>query len=85
MICTLSARLVHGVTFDLAGAETRSEHVMQVGEEVLGQAAKVEVSKENTTIVGDGSSEVCSSCSCSLHLCDLKVNNQMIEHSSASS
>ena len=31
---------------------------MQVGEEVLGTAAKVEVSKESTTIVGDGSSEV---------------------------
>ncbi len=30
----------------------------QVGEEVLGTAAKVEVSKESTTIVGDGSSEV---------------------------
>ena len=29
----------------------------QVGEEVLGMAAKVEVSKESTTIVGDGSSE----------------------------
>ena len=29
----------------------------QVGEEVLGTAAKVEVSKESTTIVGDGSSE----------------------------
>ena len=30
---------------------------MQVGEEVLGTAAKVEVSKESTTIVGDGSTE----------------------------
>ena len=30
---------------------------MQVGEEVLGLAAKVVVSKEATTIVGDGSSE----------------------------
>lgn len=30
---------------------------MQVGEEVLGTAAKVEVGKESTTIVGDGSSE----------------------------
>ena len=30
---------------------------MQVGEEVLGLAAKVEVSKEATTIVGDGRSE----------------------------
>ena len=30
---------------------------MQVGEEVLGTAAKVEVSKESTTIVGNGSSE----------------------------
>ena len=29
----------------------------QVGEEVLGRCAKVEVSKESTTIVGDGSSE----------------------------
>ncbi len=29
----------------------------QVGEEVLGTAAKVEVSKESTTIVGDGSTE----------------------------
>jgi hypothetical protein len=29
----------------------------QVGEEVLGVAAKVEVSKESTTIVGDGRSE----------------------------
>jgi hypothetical protein len=28
-----------------------------VGEEVLGTAAKVEVSKESTTIVGDGSTE----------------------------
>ena len=28
-----------------------------MGEEVLGTAAKVEISKENTTIVGDGSSE----------------------------
>jgi len=33
-------------------------HLRQVGEEVLGTAAKVEVSKESTTIVGDGSSEV---------------------------
>ncbi len=31
--------------------------IPQVGEEVLGLAAKVEVSKESTTIVGDGSSE----------------------------
>ena len=31
--------------------------MMQVGEEVLGTAAKVEVSKESTTIVGDGSTE----------------------------
>ena len=30
---------------------------MQVGEEVLGRAAKVEVSKENCTIVGDGSTQ----------------------------
>ncbi len=30
---------------------------VQVGEEVLGVAAKVEVSKEATTIVGDGRSE----------------------------
>ena len=29
----------------------------QVGEEVLGTAAKIEVTKENCTIVGDGSSE----------------------------
>ena len=29
----------------------------QVGEEVLGRAAKVEVSKENCTIVGDGSTQ----------------------------
>jgi len=29
----------------------------QVGEEVLGSAAKVEVSKDSTTIVGDGSTE----------------------------
>ena len=29
----------------------------QVGEEVLGIAAKVEISKESTTIVGDGSTE----------------------------
>jgi len=28
-----------------------------VGEEVLGTAAKIEVTKENCTIVGDGSSE----------------------------
>ena len=32
-------------------------HGAQVGEEVLGMAAKVEVSKEATTIVGDGRSE----------------------------
>ena len=31
--------------------------MVQVGEEVLGTAAKVEVSKESTTIVGDGSTE----------------------------
>ncbi len=30
---------------------------LQVGEEVLGTAAKIEVTKENCTIVGDGSSE----------------------------
>lgn len=30
--------------------------LVQVGEEVLGTAARVEVSKENCTIVGDGSS-----------------------------
>ena len=36
---------------------------MQVGEEVLGTAAKIEVSKESTTIVGDGSSEVWILCS----------------------
>ena len=30
---------------------------LQVGEDVLGTAAKIEVTKENCTIVGDGSSE----------------------------
>ena len=30
---------------------------VQVGEEVLGTAAKIEVTKDNCTIVGDGSSE----------------------------
>ena len=37
---------------------TSSAPERQVGEEVLGTAAKVEVSKESTTIVGDGTSEV---------------------------
>ena len=40
----------------LTGA-TPCAREQQVGEEVLGVAAKVEVSKESTTIVGDGSSE----------------------------
>ena len=36
---------------------TRRARRWQVGEEVLGVAAKVEISKESTTIVGDGSTE----------------------------
>ena len=38
-------------------ASIRVFTLLQVGEEVLGTAAKVEVSKESTTIVGDGSTE----------------------------
>ena len=44
--------MVHAAWIDTCESMTA-----QVGEEVLGVAAKVEVSKESTTIVGDGSSE----------------------------
>ena len=52
---------VHSTFFQvLSGLAISSAHRWvsdQVGEEVLGTAAKIEVTKENCTIVGDGSSE----------------------------
>lgn len=41
----------------VTAANLLSNPLCQVGEEVLGVAAKVEISKESTTIVGDGSTE----------------------------
>ena len=41
---------------------------LQVGEEVLGTAAKVEISKENCTIVGDGGqASSCLEQRCAMH------------------
>lgn len=38
-------------------AESVWGRVLQAGEEVLGKAAKITLGKENTTIVGDGSTQ----------------------------
>ncbi len=53
----MTARMTHQCSEVPLGALTHSKLVLQVGEEVLGTAAKVELSKENTTIVGSGATQ----------------------------